>query len=67
MENILKVYTCGFGWMGSIVVIARTKEDAHKLMEKYENYRCSVINGIKPEIEEFALTDGFTHCDYGDT
>jgi hypothetical protein len=66
MESILKVYTCGFGWMGSIVVIARTKEDAHKLMEEYENYRRSVINGVKPEIEEFALADGFSYCDYGD-
>jgi hypothetical protein len=67
MDTILKVYTCDFGWMGSIVVLATSKEDARKLMEKYDNYRCNVCNGEEPEIEEFALEAGFVHCDYGDT
>ena len=67
MEANLKVYTCDFGWMGSIVVIARTKEAAHKLMEGHENYDCKVVCGVKPELKEFALEAGFIHCDYGDT
>ena len=67
MEANLKVYTCDFGWMGSIVVIARTKEAAHKLMEGHENYDCKVVCGVKPELKEFALEAGFVHCDYGDT
>jgi len=66
METDLKIYTCDFGWMGSIVVVAKTKEDARKLMEHYENYRCNVVNGNYPEVEEFALAAGFVHCDMGD-
>jgi hypothetical protein len=67
MDTNLKIYTCELGWMGSIVVVAKTKEDARKLMENYENYRCNIVNGNYPEVEEFALADGFVHCDMGDT
>ena len=66
MNSDLMIYVCDFGWMGSIVVIAKSKEDARKLMESCENYRSKVRNGELPEIEEFALVDGFIHCDTGD-
>ena len=66
METILKVYTCDFGWMGGIVVLATSEEEARKLMECCENYCCKASNGQLPCIEELPLEVGIVHCNYGD-
>ncbi len=64
MDSKLKLYVADLDWMGCIVVVSTSVDNARILMQNYENYRMS--NEL-PEIEEFDIVDGLIYCNYGDT
>ena len=67
MDTNLKVYVCDLDWMGRIVVISDSVENARKLMERFDNYRFNVKGDSLPSVCEYEIVEGIVHCDYGDT
>lgn len=66
-----KIYTFDLGYRGGLVMVADSREEAHKkLYETYVEYRyeCTPTGTLKPHSEELLEheLDGFSHEFFGD-
>lgn len=57
---MLKIYIQDAGYEGSIIVIAKSEEDARKLMQNEYNY------DKNDEVQEHEIKEGFLFSNYGD-
>ena len=58
--NGLFIFTQDNSWAGCIFVIAKTEEQARKLMQAERNYE------PEREVEKHEFSEGFVYANYGD-